>query len=187
MLGQVKGLLRSCSGLSHTDFLAPNQARPHACPEDPLSLSNGPFDRARPPRFRPKTAPSSPHHCHAGATHLPCRRPVPYLFCPGLTTAHRYATASISTSPWLLTPSAHPCYRLSITHLHNLITTSNAPPGPPVRCAFLRQIRQLRPQLSLNPGHPTAPSVTSPSYEKGKTVHFGAHSAIPSHQSGPHV
>ena len=62
---------------------------------------------------------------------LPCRCSVPYLFCHGLTASHRYATASIPTSTWLLTSSAHPCYRLPITHLHNLLLTTNAPPGPP--------------------------------------------------------
>ena len=160
-------------------------------PEAPLrlvlSLSNGPVERVHPPKYRPKPAPSSPHHCHADATQLACRRSVLYLLCHGLTTAHRYATASISISPWLLISPAHPCYRLPITYLNNLIATRNTSSGPPALCAFLRQIRPVRSQLSLDSGHPAAPSVTSPSYEKGRMVQYGALSAISSLRSGPHV
>ena len=143
------------SELSHTVFSAPNQECPHACPEAPLrfcpELVEWTVERGRPPKTRPRTAPSSPYRCHAGATQMPCRRSVTYLFCHGLTTAHRYATASISISPGLLTSPAHPCYRLPITHLHNLPPTANRLPrtlcgassGPPARCAICAPFRTI--------------------------------------------
>ena len=143
-------------------------------------------ERVRPQKFRPKTAPSSPQHCHAGPRNYSVGPRNHTCFVPPPTTVDQYVRHP-SLSPWLLISPAHPCYRLSITHLHNLPPAANAPSGPPVRCAFLLQVRPIRSQLWLDSGHPAASSVTSLSYEKGKMVHFGALLAISSLQGGPHV
>ena len=193
------------TGLSHTDFSAPDQACSHACPVAPLSLvvspvpslvlspvlslpnglstglsnGSGPRNSVPKPRNRvPTTLVRAPR--------LPCRRPIPYSLCPTANDRRPACGGSFTLA-----------MALDFARTSVLPSPYNAPKQPTARrerpfaasCSPCDSA-QFLPNCSIKShrlAHRTAPGVNSPSYEMRKTARFGALSATSSLQYGPHV
>ena len=154
------------------------------CPE--------PAERVRSLKFRPTTAQSRPRLRHCKSPELAHRPSKAYLFRvspngEALGEGHPPSQHSFILQTPLDSP-AHPCYGLSITHLHNPIDTRDShrcglPPAVPFPPHLARSFQ--------NPGSSATPSSANRrrsqlrnGTERNKTEHFSAKSPFRSAPKG---